>query len=224
MDFDNLAIQNEINIIAFVVHLDKQVFSNKKHILIRILFNLCEAVDFVLLESLILLATYISNAEINPKTLKRCKRQMAGCPGLQSGSGRCTGCHNGSGGTMGPRGCQGCSKGRRWQPPATVERKTITWYQRPIWGKPASSTWTKGSWPKQYVWENPAPVWRTTPVWKPTSKWENQAPNWKPAPVWKPAPTWIKPAPIIWKPSSWKPRSWKHTPNWGLQIIDGYFT
>ena len=36
---------------------------------------------------------------------------MAGCPGLRSGTGRCTGCHNGSGGYMGPNGCQGCSFG-----------------------------------------------------------------------------------------------------------------
>lgn len=36
---------------------------------------------------------------------------MFGCRGLQSGSGRCTGCHNGSGGYMGPNGCTGCSFG-----------------------------------------------------------------------------------------------------------------
>ena len=36
---------------------------------------------------------------------------MAGCPGLKSGKGRCTGCHNGSGGYMGPNGCTGCSFG-----------------------------------------------------------------------------------------------------------------
>lgn len=45
---------------------------------------------------------------------------MAGCPGLQSGTGRCTGCHNGSGGVPTSKGCTGCSHGgtssgtRRW--------------------------------------------------------------------------------------------------------------
>lgn len=56
-----------------------------------------------------------SDTEIETKFLKRCKRQMFGCRGLQSGSGRCTGCHNGSGGYMGPKGCTGCSFGNTQQ-------------------------------------------------------------------------------------------------------------
>ena len=61
---------------------------------------------------------------MDSKVLKRCKRQMAGCPGLKSGTGRCTGCHNGSGGYMGPNGCTGCSFGNSNRTPTgTMTRR-----------------------------------------------------------------------------------------------------
>ena len=60
---------------------------------------------------LILLGMCYADVKGKSSILKRCKRQMGGCPGLRSGTGRCTGCHNGSGGYPTPRGCTGCSFG-----------------------------------------------------------------------------------------------------------------
>lgn len=54
---------------------------------------------------------------------------MAGCPGLKSGTGRCTGCHNGSEGYMGPNGCTGCSFGNSNRTPAgTMTRRWNSGY------------------------------------------------------------------------------------------------
>ena len=53
---------------------------------------------------------------------------MFGCRGLQSGSGRCTGCHNGSGGYMGPNGCTGCSFGNTQQNQSSTLGAKRRWY------------------------------------------------------------------------------------------------
>ena len=54
---------------------------------------------------------------------------MAGCPGLKSGTGRCTGCHNGSGGYMGSNGCTGCSFGNsNRMPTGTTTRRRNSGY------------------------------------------------------------------------------------------------
>ena len=47
---------------------------------------------------------------------------------MQSGSGRCTGCHNGSGGYMGPNGCTGCSFGNKQQKHSSTLGRTRKWY------------------------------------------------------------------------------------------------
>ena len=138
---------------------------------------------------------------MNRKTLKRCKRQMAGCPGLRSGSGRCTGCHNGSGGYMGSRGCTGCSFRNSaivqssptpgaWHAPrqAPVSWTTTTRHKRPNWQKPVLGNTSPVTWVKGY---------------------------------WNRKPVWSRPAPNSWKTTSWYK---KPAPSYGWKILDGYFT
>jgi len=155
----------------------------------------------LLVSFFILVASCISDIEIKQKTLKRCKRQMAGCPGLRSGSGRCTGCHNGSGGHMGPRGCTGCSFRNSavlqsasslgaWHEPrqAPVSWTTTTRHIRPNWQKPVFGNTSPVIWVKGY--------WNKKPVRSRLAS------------------------------NSWKTSFWNKKPNlnWGWKIFDGYFT
>ena len=92
--------------------------------------------------SYIIIGHCLADSHPNPFLHKRCKRQMLGCPGLQSGTGRCTGCHNGSGGIPTSRGCTGCSgppvitPNRRWHTSATITLPTNryrNWNSYPRW-------------------------------------------------------------------------------------------
>ena len=105
------------------------------------------------------LGTCYSDDQTDLKNHKRCKRQMSGCPGLRSGSGRCTGCHMGSGGMDLGRGCQGCSFGngnnvggyppvRRWHAVADAPSsnyQNYNWNSYPSNEYGISTGWNSGS-------------------------------------------------------------------------------